>query len=107
MNTKPRETVTQNPPEVLAPHCRAVRAVCGDGEARTPLTEVGGAVAPPNHEFVLATMRVGSLRVKLLANEIDAVGVALKNHLISVDDAIAWLDEIGALQFIPEIGAAT
>jgi hypothetical protein len=51
-------------------------------------------------------MRVGRLRVALLANEIDAIGVALKGNLITVDDAIAWLDDIGAFQFIPEIGGA-
>jgi hypothetical protein len=65
------------------------------------------AVRKPEREYVLAAMRVGRARVTLLVNEIDAVGVALRSNLITIEDAICWLDEIGALHFLnPEIGVA-
>jgi hypothetical protein len=47
-------------------------------------------------DYVLAKMRVASLRLRLPLNEIDAVGLAVKAGLMSADAAIEHLDEIGA-----------
>jgi hypothetical protein len=44
--------------------------------------------ADDEREFVLAELRRGRTRALLLANEITFVGVALKNHLLSYDEAI-------------------
>jgi hypothetical protein len=83
---------------------------CADFESHnspTTPTPTNEAVRKPERDYVLAAMRVGRLRVTLLGTEIDTVGVALKNNLITIEDAIYWLDEIGALHFLaPEIGVA-
>jgi hypothetical protein len=54
-------------------------------------------------EFVLASLRCTSLRVKLIENEITTIGVALKGGLISPDAALEWAEEVapGCIGFIP------
>jgi hypothetical protein len=53
----------------------------------------------------LSALRCGRLRALLLANEIDAVGIAVDNELVPLDTAYEWLDDIGAWPFLcPEIG---
>lgn len=57
-------------------------------------------------EFLLAGLRCARLRVQSLQAEIDEVGLALKHNMISPELAVAWLHEIGALQYLnPEIAA--
>jgi hypothetical protein len=58
---------------------------------------------PSRTEFVLASLRCTSLRVKLIENEITAIGVALKGGLISPDMALEWAEEVapGCIGFIP------
>jgi hypothetical protein len=71
---------------------------------------LGGNVEPAEdpvamREFLLAALRCGRLRVLLLANEIDSLGVALKSEMVSVGTAFEWLSDIGAWPFLhPEIG---
>jgi hypothetical protein len=56
-------------------------------------------------EFLLAALCCGRLRALLLANEIDAVGVALKGEMVPLNTAFEWLSDIGAWPFLhPEIG---
>jgi hypothetical protein len=56
-------------------------------------------------EFLLAAFRCSRLRVLLLANEIDALGVALKSEMVPLNSAFEWLSDIGAWPFLlPEIG---
>lgn len=55
---------------------------------------------PATNEFLLAAMRVGRIRIKLLLSEMDEIGVALKDNLIDHDNAVLWLDDCGLLQFI-------
>jgi hypothetical protein len=54
-------------------------------------------------EFVLASLRRTSLRVKLIENEITAIGVAFKGGLISPVVALEWAEEVapGCIGFIP------
>lgn len=61
-----------------------------------------------NVDFLLASMRCASLNLKLWSNEIDAIGVALKAGLYSTDDALADLNSMGVLAYlpVPERGAA-
>jgi hypothetical protein len=54
-------------------------------------------------QFFLNTLRGASLRARLLANEIDTLGVALKNKFISTEDAISALDELDCWSLIPEM----
>ncbi len=51
-------------------------------------------------KYVLAELRCSRLRSKLITNEIETVGMALKGGLISEDDAVAWMNEIGALELL-------
>ena len=70
-------------------------------------------IAPPRkpsddsvamREFLLAALRCGRLRVLLLANEIDALGVALKSEMVPLSAAFEWLSDIGAWPFLhPEV----
>jgi hypothetical protein len=51
----------------------------------------------PDKEFLLAALRAATLRARLATNELDTVGVALKQGLVSCDDAVAWPHEINLL----------
>jgi hypothetical protein len=54
-------------------------------------------------EFVLATLRSASLRVRLIANEIDSAGTALKGGFISPETALEWVNEVapGCVGYLP------
>lgn len=54
-------------------------------------------------EFVLAALRVGSLRCKAMGSEIDSIGVALKGGLIDEYTAMQWVREIGAIDLVRHI----
>jgi hypothetical protein len=58
-----------------------------------------------NYEFMLCALRCASVRAKLLENEINSIGVALKGKMISPQVALDWATDIGArdlIGFIPE-----
>jgi hypothetical protein len=58
----------------------------------------------PHREFLMGALCSARLRVRLLQNEIDTVGIAIKSGLITPEVAFEWLRDIDALQFVPEIG---
>src|SRR5262245_24774943 len=70
-----------------------------------------GDINSPNHseakldrqEFVLATLRSVSLRIRLIDNEVAAAGVALKGGLISPETALEWVNEVapGCVGYLP------
>lgn len=47
-------------------------------------------------EYLLAALRVASMRAKLYEIEINSIGVALRGGFIGPDDALAWVRDIGA-----------
>lgn len=51
-------------------------------------------------DYLLLNLRCASLRARLAANEIQAMGVALKAGLIDPDDALEHLGEVGALGLV-------
>jgi len=51
-------------------------------------------------EFVLANLRVASLRAKLLETELNSIGVALKGGMIDSYTAMQWVKDAGALNFM-------
>jgi hypothetical protein len=51
-------------------------------------------------DFILAELKCAALRSRLVTAELDSIGVALAGNFITEDDAIAWLDECGGLQFV-------
>jgi hypothetical protein len=54
----------------------------------------------PRIEYLLKELRCASLRVRLWAGDIDAVGLALKASIITAEQAIEMLDDCPALQFV-------
>lgn len=55
-------------------------------------------------EYLLGAMRCARLRASLVINEIDTIGCALKNELVTPDVALDWLGDAGAYPFLaPEI----
>jgi hypothetical protein len=60
-------------------------------------------------EFMMTVLRCGSLRARLIANELDAVRVAVNSRWMTPRTALQALDEISVCDlpvwhFIPEIG---
>jgi hypothetical protein len=51
-------------------------------------------------EYVLAELRCASLRARLAQADIDAVGVALKERMISAEQAIEILGDCDCLQYV-------
>jgi hypothetical protein len=51
-------------------------------------------------EFLLACLRAASLRAKLIATELDSVGVALRHNLVSHDGAVEWLHDFNLLDHV-------
>jgi hypothetical protein len=54
-------------------------------------------------EFVLAALRGAGLRVRLIANDIDAAGIALKGGFITPETALEWVNEVapGCVGYLP------
>jgi hypothetical protein len=72
------------------------------------LTETVSTYKPIPVKYLLGAMRCARLRASLLINEIDTIGCALKNELVTPDMALVWLGDVGAYPFLaPEIGAET
>lgn len=46
-------------------------------------------------EYLLSKLRSVSLHTRLMANEFDSIGVALKGDFISETTAIEWAREVG------------
>ena len=55
-------------------------------------------------EFVLATLRCTCLKVRLIENELQAIGLALKGNFISPEVALDWAEEVapGCIGHVPE-----
>jgi len=51
-------------------------------------------------EFLLACLRAASLRAKLIATELDSVGVALRHNFVSHDGAVEWLRDLDLLDHV-------
>ena len=56
--------------------------------------------AESKKDFVLAANRTAHARIRMLALEINEVGVSLKHDMITAEGAVTWLDYIGAVEFI-------
>ena len=53
-------------------------------------------------EYMLAELRCARTRAKMLVNEIETIGVALKGEVIDSETAIQWLKDANALKFLIE-----
>lgn len=56
-----------------------------------------------NTEFVLAHLRCAALRARLVANDIDFIGISLKAGMIDTITAIDWLEQAGALGYVADM----
>ena len=57
-----------------------------------------------DREYLAQVLRAATARAKLISNQLDSIGVALRQRTITVEDAIQWaIDEgiIDLLQFGP------
>ena len=51
-------------------------------------------------DYLLGELRCASLRARIAAHDIDAIGLALKGGLISPDQAVDLLDECDAIRLL-------
>jgi hypothetical protein len=57
-----------------------------------------------DREYLLSVLRAATARAKLISNQLDSIGLALRQRAITVEDALQWaVDEqiIDLLQFGP------
>jgi hypothetical protein len=64
-----------------------------------PAAQNGGP--PMNYtDYLLAELRCAALRARILASDVDAIGLALKNGLVTPDQAVDLMADSGVLQFV-------
>jgi hypothetical protein len=52
------------------------------------------------NDYLLQELRCARTRAKLIVNEIERIGVALKGGVIDADTAMIWLRDVNALEFL-------
>jgi hypothetical protein len=55
-----------------------------------------------HREFLLSALRIASARAKLFDYEITSIGIALRDDMISNEQAVKWMKDIGAIEVIPD-----
>jgi hypothetical protein len=53
-----------------------------------------------DREYLLAALRAATARAKLIANQLDTIGVALRQRAITVEDAMLWARDEGILDML-------
>lgn len=56
-------------------------------------------------DYLLASMRVASLNLKSWAAEIDMIGLALRDNVITLETACEDLNDMGVLYWLPQPAA--
>jgi hypothetical protein len=54
-------------------------------------------------EFLLAALRAGATRARLIEQDINAIGIALKTNQIGVGTAVQWIRNAGLLYMVGEL----
>jgi hypothetical protein len=54
-----------------------------------------------NREWLLAAMKAARCRIRKLEYEVEEVSAALRAGMITTEGAIAWLDQLDGLGWIP------
>jgi hypothetical protein len=57
-----------------------------------------------DREYLMQVLRAATARAKLIANQLDTIGIALRQRAVTVEDAVQWaVDEgiVDLLQFRP------
>jgi hypothetical protein len=53
-----------------------------------------------DREHLLAILRVATARSKLISNQLDTVGIALRQRAVSVEDALRWCADDGIIDLL-------
>ena len=53
-----------------------------------------------NREYIIAALRSAALRARLLSNELDLIGIAVRDGLVSPEASLLWARDIGALDLV-------
>src|SRR5205807_438523 len=77
-------------------------SLAGVARATGVASATGGPSGPPDdkRQFMLAALRRASLSLQATAAELNEIGVSLRCNMINAEDAVTWLDHIGALHCI-------
>ena len=70
----------------------------GDGDVEQHFPEQHLIAKSDGQPLMLSLLRVASLRAKLVAVDLDSISVALKQGLISLEGAIAWLEDLSLFE---------
>jgi hypothetical protein len=70
------------------------------GEDDTPQVDGDLRHGKDVQAFLLCLLRVATLRTKLAAVDLHGISIALKQGLISLDSAVAWLDDLGLFEVV-------
>jgi hypothetical protein len=61
--------------------------------------QIGKSATDPQ-AVLLSFLRVATLRSKLVAVDLDSISLALEEGLVSVEGAVAWLDDLGLFEIV-------
>jgi hypothetical protein len=53
-------------------------------------------------EFMLQALRIAALKVKLIENELHAMGISLKHGTIDPEGVVKWLHDEGLMGLLPQ-----
>ncbi len=53
-----------------------------------------------NRDYTITALRSAALRARLLVNEAETIGIALRDGLISPDAALLWARDAGVLDLV-------
>ena len=53
-----------------------------------------------DREYLLAVLRAATARSKLISNQLDTIGMALRQRAVSVADAMTWARDEGILDLL-------
>lgn len=54
-------------------------------------------------ELLVPALRVARMNMRLVADDIDAMGIMLRSGGITIQEAIEWLDRLGVTGYVGEI----
>ena len=53
-----------------------------------------------DREYLMQVLRAATARAKLISNQLDTIGVALRQKAVSVEDALLWARDEGILDLL-------
>ena len=53
-----------------------------------------------DREYLMQVLRAATARAKLIANQLDTIGVALRQKAVSVEDAMVWARDEGIMDLL-------